>query len=361
MPEGMFLRSNWTATQISDPKVSWTLEAYQASTRVHFSQPVPLANFVSYGEWYQHNAVPDLDTRSAVRVDTVPEGFRVDLTDGEVFKSRRVVIAAGIAAFAWRPSLFSALPFALSSHTSEHSSFAEFRGKQVLVIGGGQSALECAALLHENGASPEVITRRKTIHWLGGWASRTLHGGLGELTNQLLYAPTDVGPAGISQLVARPDWFRRLPRSLQIKLWRRSVRPAGARWLVERLSEVPIRLARYAVAVRAVGERVIVRLNDSTERNVDHVLLGTGYRVDISRYDFLSREIVNSMSRANGFPRLKKGLETSIPGLHILGAPAAWSFGPLMQFVSGARYASRALARVIAPGHTFSGDLKECE
>jgi len=34
--------------------------------------------------------------------------------------------------------------------------------------------------------------------------------------------------------------------------------------------------------------------------------------------------------------------------MHILGAPAAWSFGPLMQFVSGAHYASRALTRCIA-------------
>jgi hypothetical protein len=37
-----------------------------------------------------------------------------------------------------------------------------------------------------------------------------------------------------------------------------------------------------------------------------------------------------------------------VSGLHILGAPAAWSFGPLMQFVSGTRYASRALVRCIA-------------
>jgi hypothetical protein len=33
--------------------------------------------------------------------------------------------------------------------------------------------------------------------------------------------------------------------------------------------------------------------------------------------------------------------------LYILGAPAAWSFGPLMQFVSGTRYASHTLMRSI--------------
>jgi hypothetical protein len=35
--------------------------------------------------------------------------------------------------------------------------------------------------------------------------------------------------------------------------------------------------------------------------------------------------------------------ESSTPGLHFLGAPAAWSYGPTMRFVSGSWYASAAL------------------
>ncbi len=347
MPVGMFLRSNWTATQIADPNLSWTLEAYQAATNDHFSQPVPLESFVSYGQWYQRQAVPDVDRRRVTRVEADPKGFRVTLDGGETLGSRRVVIAAGIANFAWRPDSFSRLPSPLASHTSEHRDFKNFSGKRVLVIGGGQSALESAALLHEVGAEVEVFARSPRIHWLQGWTSRTLHHGLGKFVRGLLYAPTDVGPAGISQLMARPDLLRLLPRGLQDKLRKRAVRPAGARWLVTRLRDVPIHLGRSVTAIGVVGERAKVRFDDGQERMADHVLLGTGYRVDVSKYDFLAPELANSMSRSNGYPRLKEGLETSIPGLHILGAPAVWSFGPLMQFVSGARYASRALVRAI--------------
>jgi len=93
---------------------------------------------------------------------------------------------------------------------------------------------------------------------------------------------------------------------------------------------------------------VKIRLDDGSERTVHHVLLGTGYRVDISKYEFLASELVQSIHRFNGYPWLREGLETSVPGLHILGAPAAWSFGPLMQFVSGTHYTSRALTRCIA-------------
>jgi len=142
--------------------------------------------------------------------------------------------------------------------------------------------------------------------------------------------------------------LRMLPRALQTKLWKRSVRPAGARWLVNRLQEVPIRLGRTVAAVGPIREGVQVRLDDGSERSVDHILLGTGYKVDISKYEFLAPQLAQSIRRVNGYPLLQNGLETSVPGLHILGAPAAWSFGPLMQFVSGTHYASRSLTRCIA-------------
>jgi cation diffusion facilitator CzcD-associated flavoprotein CzcO len=325
MPVGMFLRSNWTATQIADPQLALTLEVYGSESGSNVSQPVPLDRFVQYGHWYQQKGVPDLDRRGVFRVERGPDGFRTTLSDGEVLGSRRVVVAAGIGSFAWRPPEFDGLPVELASHTSEHPDLGKFSGKKVLVVGGGQSALESAALLHEGGAEAEVIARTRTIHWLQGSLSRTLHHGLGKYVRSILYAPTDVGPAGISRLMARPDLLRRLPRSVQDKLRKRAVRPAGARWLVDRLKSVPVRLGCSVADVATAGLRVRVRLSDGSERTVDHVLLGTGYRVNVAKYDFLSPELVQSVRRCNGYPCLEQGLETSVPGLHILGAPAAWS------------------------------------
>lgn len=355
MPSGMFLRSNWTATQIADPNCSLTLEAYQAATGNHLpegsgtsARPVPLNTFIQYGLWYQRNGVPDLDSRAISQIAIKGKGFRVELRDGEAVEARRVVVAAGIGSFAWRPSEFEKLPSSLASHTSEHRDFRELSRKKVLVVGGGQSALESAALLHEGGAEVEVVARGGAIHWLQGRLSSTLHHDLGLMIRNLLYAPTDVGPAGISQLMARPDLVRRLPRWLQDRLRKRAVRPAGARWLVNRLQQVPIRLGRRVVLAKAFGDRAKVRLDDGSERIVDHVLLGTGYRVDVAKYDFLAPVLAQSIDCCNGYPILKPGLETSVEGLHILGAPAAWSFGPVMQFVSGTHYASRSLVRSIS-------------
>jgi cation diffusion facilitator CzcD-associated flavoprotein CzcO len=343
MPTGMLLRSNWSASQIADPSGSLTLEGYQAATGNHVSSPVPLDQFVQYGLWYQRQAVPDLDHRKVARIESDPKGFRLTLEDGAMVNSRRVIIAVGINSFAWRLPEFRHLPSCLLSHTSEHRDLRDFSGKVVVVVGSGQSALESSALLHEGGAEVEVIGRSPKIHWLQGHLSKVLHHRLGKSTRRLLYAPTDVGPAGISQLMARPDLLRHLPRGFQDALGRRCIRPAGARWLVERLRDVPITLGRTIVSAAIMGDRVKITLDDGSERTADHILLGTGYRIDVSQYEFLAPELTQSINRFNGYPCLRKGLETSVPGLHILGAPAARSFGPLMRFVSGSGYASRAL------------------
>jgi FAD-dependent urate hydroxylase len=348
MPTGMLLRSGWEATHLADPNQSLTLDAYRAASCKPFSSPVPLDRFIDYGLWYQRRTVPDLDKRKITRIEPHAKDFKLILEDGSSVLARRVVIAAGIGSFAWRPPVFAGFPSTLVSHTSERRDLQRFAGKEVLVIGSGQSALESAALLNEGGAEVEIVARARQIRWLGGLVSRTIQFGLGPMLSKLLYASTDVGPAGISQIVARPDLVRRFPRALQDWLRHRSIRPAGARWLVARLQNVPMKLGRSVVSAAPVGERIKIRLDDGSERNVDHVLLGTGYRVDGSKYDFFAPALAKSISHVQGYPRLREGFETSVPGLHILGAPAVWSFGALNQFVVGTHYASRSLLRCVA-------------
>jgi hypothetical protein len=347
MPAGMFLRSNWGASHIADPNRSLTLDAYRRSSGNHLSAPVPLERFVDYGRWYQRQAVPNVENRVVTRVETDARGFKVVLADGETFSSRRVVVATGIGCFSRRPAEFAAVPQELASHSSEHTDLGRFKGGRVAVIGGGQSALESAALLHERGASVEVIVRQPELNWVG--LNSWLHH-LGPVSS-LLYSSRDVGPAGISRLVAMPHLFKVLPRSVQDKTAYRAIRPAGSSWLRPRLTEVPITLSRKVVSCSVAGSQVRLMLDDGTDRLVDHALLATGFRVDMSRYEFLPQPLQLGLQTANGYPILKRGLESSIPGLHILGKPASWSFGPLLSFVSGTEFAAEELVRSIVGQH----------
>jgi len=49
----------------------------------------------------------------------------------------------------------------------------------------------------------------------------------------------------------------------------------------------------------------------------------------------------------DGYPVLSSGLESSLPGLHFLGAPAARTFGPLYYFVTGTERSSLELTAKI--------------
>jgi hypothetical protein len=343
MPVGMCLRSNWGASHIAAPQNALTLDEYSLKKGNHIPKPIPLDRFVDYGRWYQEQAVPDLDRRKVKSVESVGGVFKVSLSDGEEFTSRRVVVAGGISHFAARPSEFANIPDELASHTSCHKDLRKFKGKQVIIVGAGQSALESAALLKEAGISVEVIARANTLNWVG------LHAKLHRLglVSKMLYSNRDVGPAGISRLVSMPLIFRRFPRGFQTRTAYRAIRPAGAGWLQPRLLGVPITLGRKISSAVTSGSQLRIRLDDGTERLCDHALLATGFRVDVARYPFLSAPLVKSLRTVGGFPVLTRGLESSIPGLHFLGKPAAWSFGPLLGFVSGAEFASTELIRLV--------------
>jgi cation diffusion facilitator CzcD-associated flavoprotein CzcO len=341
MPKGMLLRSNRTATCIAEYDGPLSLDGFHTATGTEVSMPFPLEDFVEYGTWVQAQVAPDVDERTVVRVQRAGRGFLLTRDDDTVVRARRVVVAAGIADFTNRPEIAAGLPSRLASHTADHVDLGRFAGRSVLVVGGGQSALESAALLHEAGAEVSVAARASSLNWLHGGK---YHRMLGRLA-PLVYAPTDVGPMGLSRIVAVPDLFRRFPRRVQDPMAYRAIRPAGAAWLRPRLVDVPIETGRRVRAARPSRNRLRVEYDDGRTHTVDHMLFGTGYRVDVARYPFLDDDLVRQVKRAGGYPLLRPGMESSVRGLHFLGAPAAHSFGPIMRFVAGGWYGARSLTR----------------
>jgi len=344
MPVGMHLRSPLEGSNLSDPDRKFTLKVYAGINGHKVSSPLPLECFADYGCWFQRQVVPEVDKRRVIRVEESGTGFELTLQDGEKLRAQRVIVAGGIVPFAYRPSRFQALPRELASHSCEHRDLGRFVGKRVIVIGGGQSALESAALLYEAGADVRVVIREPEVRWT--WQRPWLH--TFRPIGRLLYAPPDVGPAGISHIVGAPNWFRRLPRGLQKQWAERSVRAAGAGWLKPRLKQIPVTTGGSVVSAVPSNAHLRVRLDDGSEHCVDHLLMATGYKVDISKYEFLAPELLARIHTVDGYPVLDNGFGTSVYGLHFLGAPAAWSFGPLMRFVAGADFAASALARFIA-------------
>lgn len=350
MPKGMLLRSPWDASHIGAPRSALSLDAFERARGRRTSRPVPLSDFVAYGHWFRERAVPDVDPRQVERVDPIDGGFRIVLDDGEPLQSSRVVVAAGISVFAKRPAVFDGLPPGLASHSSQHVDLTRFAGMHIAVIGRGQSGSEFAVLLREGGAEVELIARGGGMRWVG----RAPHEGR---IGRLLFDRTDVGPFLLSHLIARPTLLQRFPAWVHRESVRQALDPGASLWLRPRAAGVVVTGNRQVVEARGANGHVALRLDDGSRREVAHVLLATGYRVDVRRYRFLGPEVIARLRCVDDHPVLDDGFQSSIPGLHFVGAPATASFGPLLRFVSGTEFATRALVRSVTKSGFGAADV----
>ncbi|HXZ16188.1 MAG TPA: NAD(P)/FAD-dependent oxidoreductase, partial [Roseiarcus sp.] len=128
--------------------------------------------------------------------------------------------------------------------------------------------------------------------------------------------------------------------------------PLGAAPMRDRvLGRTPTLLGCTLESAEACGgrARLILAQADGMRETVtaDHVIAATGYRVDLGRLAFLDRRLAERVKTENGKPALSVAYETSVPGLHVIGPAAAFSFGPVCRFVFGAVHPARAIARAI--------------
>jgi FAD-dependent urate hydroxylase len=343
MPKGMKLRH---ASSISHPGDSFSLETFARVDPAAALRPLPIETFIAYGEWFQQHAVPGLDRRKVARVAPAADGFALRLEGGEVIEAGRVVVALGLKNQDFRPAPFIGLPERLVSHSCEHADFSQFRGRRVAVIGRGQSACESAVLLHEAGADVDLLARG-AIHWIGAETPEQGPAGLKWRVHQLLNPRFTVGPFPLSWLVVNPALMRTLPPTLRDRVGVRCLRPAGTAWLRPRWGDVRVTAGCTVVDAQPAGAGVSLSLDSGAKLAVDHVLLATGYWVDIAKYRMLAPELLHRVDCVDGSPVLSAGFESSVPGLHFIGSSAVLSFGPLMRFVAGTGYAAPALARAV--------------
>ncbi|MFD5629318.1 MULTISPECIES: FAD-dependent oxidoreductase [unclassified Streptomyces] len=349
MPPGMFLKSEPAASNLSDPAGRWRLETYCAGqgVRARHGEPIPVAMFASYGLWFAHNAVPEVDERTVVRLSAVPGGFEAVVDDGEVLHARTVALAVGVLPFVEVPAALRGLGPSYVSHSSDHGDLGRFRGRDVTVIGGGQAALETAALLAEQGARTRVLARAGRLNWNDvppalerpWWESaRTPHSGLGCGWRNWFYAE-------------RPGLFRRLPETTRARIAATALGPAGAWWLRHRVeTSVELLLGHEVAAAYGTGGGVrleTVGLGGArASLETEHVIAATGFGATRERLGLLAEELRGELAAvADGSPEVGRDFESSVPGLFMAGLVTASGFGPAMRFVHGATFTAETLVR----------------
>jgi cation diffusion facilitator CzcD-associated flavoprotein CzcO len=170
MPKGMLLKSEPFASNLWDPARAYTLEAFFKERGKPYSPigvPTALSDFLDYTEWFHQKTRLEVQDRKLVHLRKSQGRFELQFQDGGRVFASTVVLATGLKPFCWMPRLLQALPPALLSHAADVSNPEDFAGKEVIVVGAGQSATETAALLHEAGARVRLLVRGDAITWNG--------------------------------------------------------------------------------------------------------------------------------------------------------------------------------------------------
>lgn len=347
-PKGMFLKSDGFASNLHDPSGRFTLRQYCTEYGVPYEDiglPVQVTTFSDYGLEFQRRFVPTLERKQAVRVDKAPNGFAVSLDSGEEFTARQVVMAVGLKYFRFIPPELAHLPPEYISHSAQHHTVDQFKDRDVFVLGAGASATNLAVLLKDADARVTMIARRTEleIHT----PMKLPRPWLDNLRSPL----SPIGPSWRSRFYSDlPLLFHFLPEHKRLRIVRNYLGPAAGWFMRDRIvGQFPILLGYRpkGATVRPNGrlELQMVGPDGSVETfETDHIACGTGFKVDIDKMSVLGEAVRAGIRTVENTPILSTRFESSVPGLYFAGPASANSFGPLLRFACGARFAAGRIA-----------------
>lgn len=352
MPKGMCLKSDGFASDLYDPDGALTLKKYCAEQGIPYADmglPVRLETFTEYGLAFRDRMVPELENKKVVGIKRTQEGFSLTLDDGETFSVRRVVLAVGVTHFEYVPENLSHLPAQFLSHSARHREVAAWKGRKVVVVGGGASALDLAGLLHEAGANVQLVARKRELKFHSKPTGKPR-----SWWKKLRHPDSGLGPGMRSRFFSNAPWaFQFLPESLRVDLVKRTLGPSGGYFVHDMVvGKVPLHLGCAIEGAEVKGNNVILKLRtedgSTKEMAAEHVIVATGYKVDLKRLGFLSDDLRSEIRTASGSPVLSRGFESTVPGLYFAGLAAANSFGPVMRFAFGAGFAAKRISAALA-------------
>jgi len=310
MPKGMCLKSDGFASDLYDPDGVLTLKKYCAERGIPYADmglPVRLETFTEYGLAFRDRMVPELENKKVVGIKRTHSAFELTLDDGEIFSARQVVLAVGVTHFEYLPDNLSHLPEQFVSHSARYREVAPLKGRNVIIVGGGASALDLAGLLHGAGANVQLVARKKELKFHSKPAGKPR-----SWWKKLRHPDSGLGPGIRSRFFANAPWaFQYLPESLRIDLVKRTLGPSGGYFIHDMVvGKVPMHLGYTIESARVQGNNVHLHLKgaDGAAKEIvtEHVIAATGYKVDLKRLGFLSDDLRSQIHTTGGAPVLSR-------------------------------------------------------
>lgn len=327
MPQNMFIRTPHDLVSFSDPRRELTIQNFASATNTKIVSPLPRTVFVSYAFWFAEKSGITF-TPELIQTLSREDGFYSVVTEGgERFDARNIVIATGIKDFKYIPDQFNVLPSTLVSHTLGFTSFEQFRNKEIVVYGSGQSAWEAAALLRQEKAKVHLVFRAKAPVYGGNRLQEVVLKGIGNM-------------------------FYQLPGIFKKKLWQIASATVPIAHFLKSYVEgkVPQMNGVSIVQADEVDGKVRLKLSSGMEMEADHVIVASGFKINMNRLSFLDSWLLSEIEREEGleqFPKLNKNFESSSKGLYFAGPLSSRSHGPTFQFILGLEKTAKTIIKAI--------------
>jgi thioredoxin reductase len=337
MPPYMFLRSDWQETSLAAPGNLGSIDRWARVSGEEREEPIPLQKFLRYAEWFRSTFAPEGDPADVAALERDGRGYHVTTTAGDELAARQVVVAVGAVPFAYAPPQLAETVGDRVAFATSLQDYEPYRGRRVVVVGGGQGGLESASLAVQSGADVELVVR-SSLRWFADREPHKPRGRLHQRLYRIAYPVVGYGPPPLNRLALHPDVFAALPKNARRRLAARILRAGGSPWLrdeVEREVDVT-----EGVAVEGIEQNgaVRLRLSDGTVREADAVILAAGFRFSLERLGFLSEDIRRRIALDEGRPVLDRWFRSTDRGLLFVGFAAEHRFGPVARFIPGTRF-----------------------
>jgi lysine/ornithine N-monooxygenase len=344
MPPDMRLRSDWDETNLSAPQDRGSIDAWAKAVGEPREEPIPLQKFLRYADWFRETLVPENDPSDVAQLERGGGVFRVTTAAGGEADARDVVLAVGVTPFPHAPPPFDAFIGDGVSFAIDRQDYDPYRGRRVIVVGGGQGGLEAAALARRAGADVEIIIRSQ-LRWFTDREPYRPRGRLQQRLYRVAYPVVGYGPPPLNRLALHPDAFAALPEPARRAVARRILRAGGSPWVRDQIEgKVTVTEGTSVQRLERIDDGLRLSLSDGTGRVAAAVVVSAGFRFGLDRLAFLSPAVRDAVAVREGWPVLDRHFRSSDPHLLFVGFAAERRFGPIARFVNGSRFSAYRVA-----------------
>jgi lysine/ornithine N-monooxygenase len=303
-------------------------EAYPHNATFILKQRLPNHLFRSYLTNVLKNLPFEIYNQKVTKLTKEKNLFQITIENGQTFEAEQVVLATGIGQHKKLPKILEKLPKDLVAHSWDVNTYANWKDKRLLVIGGGQSAAE----------SVEHLYRNNDITWL-------------MRRPPLFYSEPINLPKPIFKLILYlSPYFYYIPPKFKKRFAKKFVETTVTPDMKHLLKEKKVTLHYEDAGQLGLIEHTGKLYSNTLKQQFDGIVAATGYHYHLQHLSFIDDHLLQKVKAEKEIPKVNFNFETNVKGLFIVGGMAEPTYGPAQRFMIGMRHATLRLGKFFNEG-----------